>query len=191
MAVSKLFLMPGAELPRASSNHKQEANPPFWFSYDYGSAHFTTISTEHDLSSGSSQRRARSCLARTREKKKKKTKGHSLGKTEWATQRLPAVFRACSNPTHSLWGISVQWMQRDLAGVNRCRTPWVVLLSHRPMYVVHPHKSNRIVGGEPDIKAHISAVLREQADTRRVWHSDQRPHRTRPVCVRHATRAEF
>jgi hypothetical protein len=31
------------------------ANAPFWYSFDYGSAHFTVISTENDLSPGSSQ----------------------------------------------------------------------------------------------------------------------------------------
>jgi hypothetical protein len=31
------------------------ANAPFWYSFDYGSVHFTVISTENDLSPGSSQ----------------------------------------------------------------------------------------------------------------------------------------
>jgi len=31
--------------------------------------------------------------------------------------------------------------------VDRCVTPWLVAAMHRPMYVVYPHKSNRIVGG--------------------------------------------
>ena len=26
------------------------------------------------------------------------------------------------------------WLERDLAGVDRARTPWVVLYGHRPMY---------------------------------------------------------
>ena len=39
-----------------------------------------------------------------------------------------------------------QWLERDLRLVDRCSTPWVVLSMHRPMYVVYPHKSNRIVG---------------------------------------------
>ncbi|KAL6783862.1 hypothetical protein ACKKBG_A03785 [Auxenochlorella protothecoides x Auxenochlorella symbiontica] len=39
-----------------------------------------------------------------------------------------------------------KWIKRDLARVDRCTTPWVVVGMHRPMYVVFPHKSNRIVG---------------------------------------------
>lgn len=30
-------------------------SPPFWFSYNYGSVHFTTLSSEHDLTKGSKQ----------------------------------------------------------------------------------------------------------------------------------------
>ena len=41
----------------------------------------------------------------------------------------------------------MQWLQRDLESVDRCVTPWLILLIHRPLYVVHPHKSNRVVGG--------------------------------------------
>jgi hypothetical protein len=26
------------------------------------------------------------------------------------------------------------WLERELASVDRCRTPWLVLLLHRPMY---------------------------------------------------------
>jgi hypothetical protein len=100
VTVSKLFPMPGSGL---GSQHNQETDdngnhlpaPPFWFSYDYGAVHFTTLSSEHDLTHGSRQ---------------------------------------------------IQWLKRDLKSVDRCVTPWLVLLIHRPMYVVHPHKSNRIVG---------------------------------------------
>jgi hypothetical protein len=34
---------------------RMRANAPFWYSFDYGSVHFTVISTENDLSPGSSQ----------------------------------------------------------------------------------------------------------------------------------------
>jgi hypothetical protein len=26
------------------------------------------------------------------------------------------------------------WLKRDLANVNRMRTPWVITMAHRPMY---------------------------------------------------------
>jgi hypothetical protein len=52
----------GANSGNASLGHSSGAAPsnaPFWYSYDYGSAHFALISTEHDLRKGSNQRQAR------------------------------------------------------------------------------------------------------------------------------------
>jgi len=86
-------------------------NPPFWYGFDYGSAHFAVISTEHDLSHGSRQ---------------------------------------------------YQWLEEELASVDRCVTPWLILLLHRPMYVVYPHKSNRDVG------EHIQASLEDLLERYRV-----------------------
>lgn len=40
----------------------------------------------------------------------------------------------------------VQWLEAELAGVDRCVTPWLLVGLHRPMYVPYPHKSNRVVG---------------------------------------------
>lgn len=82
------------DLKRKGSN-AANPNPPFWYSYNYGSVHFVAISSEHDLRHSSHQAR---------------------------------------------------WLRKDLKGVDDCLTPWIILLMHRPMYVVFPHKSNRIVG---------------------------------------------
>jgi len=88
-------LVPGQALdPGSLGRHAKRANPPFWYSFDYGSVHFTAVSSEHDLHKHSPQ---------------------------------------------------YKWLKRDLKRVDRCKTPWVVLIMHRPMYVVFPHKSNRIV----------------------------------------------
>lgn len=81
-------------------------NAPFWYGFDYGSVHFTTISTEHSLVPGSRQ---------------------------------------------------YKWLEAELAAVDRCVTPWLVVLLHRPMYVVFPHKSNREVGEH--IRAQIEPLL--------------------------------
>lgn len=78
-----------------ANHHSKKPNPPFWYSFSYGSVHFTFISTEHDVSPGSAQ---------------------------------------------------YKWLEHDLRRVDRCRTPWLVVAMHRPMYVVFPHKSNRVVG---------------------------------------------
>lgn len=73
MAVARRFLMPGAvgscgfaagpynASDGSSPNCRMgaspaSANPPFWYSFDYGSVHVAVISTEHDLTDGSDQR---------------------------------------------------------------------------------------------------------------------------------------
>lgn len=38
-----------------------------------------------------------------------------------------------------------KWLEQHLDSIDRCLTPWLVVSMHRPMYVVHPHKSNRVV----------------------------------------------
>lgn len=68
-------------------------NAPFWYSFDYGSAHFTVVSTEHNISVGSDQYR---------------------------------------------------WLKKDLMSVDRCKTPWLIVGQHRGLYVIYPHKSNRV-----------------------------------------------
>ncbi|KAI8466730.1 MAG: metallophosphoesterase [Monoraphidium minutum] len=95
--VARRFAMPG----------RRGDNPPFWYGFDYGSVHFTAVSTEHDLAPGS--------------------------------------------PQHA-------WLEAELASVDRCATPWLVLLLHRPAYVVYPHKSNREVGDH--LRAFLEPLLR-------------------------------
>lgn len=71
MAVAKRFTMPSSEAGISSEggNHRTVAsNGPFWYSFEYGAAHFTIISTEHDVHKGSPQREVgphadRTCLA--------------------------------------------------------------------------------------------------------------------------------
>ena len=56
-------------------------------------------------------------------------------------------------------GCCVQWLEADLRGVDRCRTPWLVVGMHRPMYVPYPHKSNRVVGRHLQARADPAVVL--------------------------------
>ena len=37
-----------------------------------------------------------------------------------------------------LQGAQYLWLQNDLAQVNRTETPWIIVLSHRPMYNTWP-----------------------------------------------------
>ena len=56
--------MPGSEKVQdegdryAAANKRVDLpNPPFWYSYNYGSVHFTSLSSEHDLTKHSQQRK--------------------------------------------------------------------------------------------------------------------------------------
>ena len=54
------FTMPDAEAGGRRNRHSTvSSNAPFWYSFEYGSAHFTVISTEHDVRKGSAQREVR------------------------------------------------------------------------------------------------------------------------------------
>jgi hypothetical protein len=67
----------------------------------------------------------------------------------WYSYEYGAVHVTVLSSEHDIspyYSIQYQWLQSDLADVDRCRTPWLVVVSHRPMYVVYPHKSNRDVG---------------------------------------------
>ena len=59
VATARRFIMPGATLSdsadSAAENHGRRENPPFWYSFDYGSVHFVMLSTEHDVTPGSAQ----------------------------------------------------------------------------------------------------------------------------------------
>ena len=49
---------------------------------------------------------------------------------------------------HSLHHSSEQWrwLVAHLAAVDRCKTPWLIVGIHRPMYVIKPHHINRKIG---------------------------------------------
>ncbi|KAJ9533345.1 hypothetical protein QJQ45_026425 [Haematococcus lacustris] len=101
-------------------------NSPFWYAFDYGSVHFTMISTEHDISPGSRQYKW-------------------VWQYKCARGPTPPGTITIAMQTTKQGLLAVMWLEADLAGVDRCKTPWVVVGMHRPQYVVYPHKDNRIV----------------------------------------------
>jgi acid phosphatase type 7 len=65
----------------------------------------------------------------------------------WYSVSVGPVHITTVSTEHNLAAGSTQheWLAADLAKVDRSVTPWVVLIAHRPLYVVFPHKSNRKV----------------------------------------------
>jgi len=76
-----------------------------WYSWDFGLTHFVQIDTETDL-------------------------GHGLiGPTE------PGGSEGFHTGPFGTPNQQIDWLERDLASVDRSKTPWVVVLAHRPYYV--------------------------------------------------------
>lgn len=78
-----------------------------WYSYDYGSVHFVQFNTETDLGNG------------------------IIGPDE-----PKGSAKENAGPFGSYPNEQYDWLNKDLASVDRCKTPWVVVAGHRPWYTV-------------------------------------------------------
>lgn len=79
------------------------ANPPFWYSFDYGMVHIAVIDTETDF---------------------KNAPDGTDGSANLDTGPFGAP------------GQQVQFLQADLASVDRSITPWLIVAGHRPWYAL-------------------------------------------------------
>ncbi|KAG9694524.1 acid phosphatase AphA, partial [Aureobasidium melanogenum] len=110
------FRMPGAESGGVGN---------FWYSFDYGLAHFISIDTETDFAYSPEWPFVRDI------------KGNETLPTESQT------FITDSGPFGRIDGNQwknnsayeqYQWLAKDLASVDRTKTPWIFINGHRPMY---------------------------------------------------------
>ncbi|KAK0538878.1 hypothetical protein OC835_001296 [Tilletia horrida] len=84
----------------------------FWYSFNYGSAHFVMYDTETDLGVG------------------------RIGPEE-----LGGSTGDNSGPFGKYMNQQLDWLKADLASVNRSVTPWIIAAGHRPWYVASAAKS--------------------------------------------------
>ena len=97
----------------------------FWYSFDYGLAHFISFSGETDYYQSPESPfladvgGANGALPS--ENHTKVTNGGPFGNING---------NYTINENYEQW----QWMKQDLANVDRTKTPWVFVQSHRPMY---------------------------------------------------------
>ncbi|KAL2824237.1 Metallo-dependent phosphatase-like protein [Aspergillus cavernicola] len=109
------FRMPGAETGGVGN---------FWYSFDYGLAHFISLDGETDF--------ANSPMSTFEE--------DVTGDEELPTAE--ETYITDSGPFGAIDGSfkesesyeQYQWLKQDLAAVDRTKTPWVFVMSHRPMY---------------------------------------------------------
>lgn len=95
----------------------------FWYSFDYGLAHFVSIDTETDYAHSPEWPFARDL---------KGDESHPTASETYVTDSGP--FGAVGNYSDTKAYEQYQWLARDLASVDRHKTPWVIVMGHRPMY---------------------------------------------------------
>jgi 3',5'-cyclic AMP phosphodiesterase CpdA len=86
-----------------------------WYSFDYGPVHFVSFNTETDAKAG--------LLAP--DNPAPGDPGEDAGNFGYPNEQI-------------------DWLQKDLASVDRCKTPWIIAGGHRPWYVNAPSDLNEV-----------------------------------------------
>ncbi|KAJ5946023.1 Metallo-dependent phosphatase-like protein [Penicillium verhagenii] len=108
------FRMPGAESGGVSN---------FWYSFDYGLAHFVSMDGETDYANSPEWSFAED------------VSGDETLPTESETFITDSgPFGAVGSVDETTTYEQYKWLKADLESIDRTKTPWVVVMSHRPMY---------------------------------------------------------
>jgi hypothetical protein len=127
------FRMPGSETGGVGN---------FWYSFDYGLAHFISLDGETDFANSPEFPFARD------------VKGNETKPTEEQTFITDSgPFGAVGNYSDTKTYEQYQWLQKDLASIDRTQTPWVIAMTHRPMY------SSQVASYQADVRAAFEALL--------------------------------
>lgn len=117
----------------------------FWYSFDYGLAHFVSINTETDFPYSPEWPFVRD----------------TKGKGDLPAENV--TFITDSGPFGYINGNYTQnqayeqynWLKNDLAKVDRKKTPWVIAMGHRPMW------SSQVSSYQRDIRDAFQALMLE------------------------------
>lgn len=95
----------------------------FWYSFDYGMAHFVSIDGETDFPYSPEWPFIRDDPSgKPAEDKTYSTDSGPFGAIEGNDWKSKEAYQ------------QYQWLKQDLESVDRKKTPWVIAMSHRPMY---------------------------------------------------------
>lgn len=108
------FRMPGDETGGVSN---------FWYSFDYGLAHFVSMDTETDYPDSAEWPFHDDLHGDETHPKENET---------YITDSGP--FGYVGDYKNVKTYEQYQWLKQDLANVDRCKTPWIIAMGHRPMY---------------------------------------------------------
>ncbi|KAL4782338.1 Metallo-dependent phosphatase-like protein [Aspergillus varians] len=109
------FRMPGAETGGVGN---------FWYSFDYGLAHFISLDGETDF--------ANSPMSTFQEDVTGDETLPTADETDVTDSGPFGSIEGSFNDTQSY--AQYKWLKKDLAAIDRTKTPWVFVMSHRPMY---------------------------------------------------------
>ena len=107
--------MPGAETGGRSN---------FWYSYDFGLAHFIALDGETDFVNSPEYPFFRDVTGNETLPAENETYVTDAGpfgridNDDWKNNKAYEQY---------------QWLEKDLASVDRAKTPWIIAMSHRPM----------------------------------------------------------
>lgn len=131
-AFQNRFRMPGEETNGVSN---------FWYSFDYGLAHFVSIDTETDFAySPNAPFVEDNPTGLPTENETYITDSGPFGPIDGSWK---------DNEAYAQW----KWLNNDLASVDRRKTPWVFVMSHRPMY------SSQVAGYQKHVRNAFEPLL--------------------------------
>lgn len=107
------FRMPGEETSGVSN---------FWYSFDYGLAHFISLDGETDFPNSPES------TFSADDSSGKPSKDETVVMNSGPFGYINGSYK--SNQAYEQYN----WLKNDLASINRTRTPWVFVNCHRPMY---------------------------------------------------------
>jgi len=96
----------------------------FWYSFDYGLAHFVAIDVETDFYNSPEYPFAADVTG---------NETHPTESQTYITDSGPFGAIDGSYKDNTAYA-QYKWLAQDLASVDRTKTPWVIVMGHRPMY---------------------------------------------------------
>lgn len=96
----------------------------FWYSFDYGNAHFITLDGETDYAFSPESPFLADVTANETLPAENQT---------WVTDSGPFGY-VDGNWTDNKAYEQLAWLEKDLKSIDRSKTPWVFAMTHRPMY---------------------------------------------------------
>ena len=114
------FTMPGNDPVNGSGN--------MWYSFSYGLAHFISFTGETDYPNSPEKSFGDDIALFGTSDEKQPTEQQTFSMDSGPFGQVTG--NVSDNESYEQWN----WMKKELASIDRSVTPWVFVMSHRPMY---------------------------------------------------------